>query len=163
MYMLYSCSSLSKLHIAVRPTPRPHNTCLPRNLRNRSDGEQANSQLADLVHAQNAQGKRQWDGPELDRDRGSPEQVLDARDLGNEDRNRRTNDHAEKQPRVAPLLGEGVGLEDAQPAVSDRQDVAPLQDDQCYKVYTLPNGVEARPACIHGNPPCSPRTGRRAG
>ncbi|KAF5133338.1 hypothetical protein E5D57_003962 [Metarhizium anisopliae] len=93
---------------------------------------------------QNTHGQRKGDKPKLNGNARCAKQRLNAGDFCDENRNGERNHHAQNEPRVAPLLRDGIGLHDAQPAVAHCQNVPPLQDHQGDKVDALPDGVEMR-------------------
>jgi hypothetical protein len=115
---------------------------LPRNLCNRSVREESYKQLAELIQDQNTQSQRNRNQPKLNGNRRREEQCLEAWNLGNKNSNGKTDEHAEEQPRVATLLGERIGLDDAEAAVAHRENVTPLEDDEGNKVHALAGVVE---------------------
>lgn len=102
---------------------------LPRNLGDNTLGERPDDQLSDLVRHQDPD--RTGDGvqPVLDGYRSRQHQVLDAGCLGHEHGDEERGQHTGKEPEVAALRADGVGLQDGQAAVADGENVAPLDND----------------------------------
>ncbi|KAI3489876.1 hypothetical protein L1887_45969 [Cichorium endivia] len=115
----------------------------PSDLSDDAVGEGPDEELAQFVHAQQADGERDGDEPVLDGDGSGAEEVLDALDLGDKDGDDQRAECAHEEPGVATLLADRVGLEDRQTLVANREQVTPLQNDERDKVDTLARVEEA--------------------
>lgn len=102
---------------------------LPRDLGDDALGERAHDQLAHLVRHQNGKRTGNRVQPVLDWDGSCEHQALDTGHLGHEDGDQEGGEHAGKEPEVAALGADGVGLQDRHAAVADGEDVAPLDND----------------------------------
>lgn len=66
--------------------------------------------------------------------------------LGDENGDRKRDNHSEEEPEIATLLTERIGLKDGQPLVADRKQVAPLFVFSSRSVAgTKKNGARASP------------------
>jgi len=114
----------------------------PSNTSKWAVGEATHKQFPNLIHGQNTERERYGDQPEFDRDRGSAEKRIDARDLSDKDRYHKRRDSAKHKPRVSSLGAKGIRLEDRKSFVSDREEVSPLQYDQGHEIYALAGVIE---------------------
>jgi hypothetical protein len=104
-------TGLVQLHtyLGIRP-----NNCLPR-----------------LVHNQNSKRESKRNTPEFRRNRGGPENALQARSIQIGDTNERGAQHPSWNGEVATRSPKRVGVENGNPPVADREETAVLHEHHC--------------------------------
>jgi len=96
-------------YLGIRP-----NNCLPR-----------------LVHNQNSKRESKRNTPEFRRNRGGPENVLQARSVQIGDPNERRAQHPHWNGEVATWSPKWVGVENGNAPVADREETAVLHEHYC--------------------------------
>jgi len=125
---------------ALFPNFLPSN--LPRNLRNETIRKAPYNRLPPLIHTQNPDCKRKRIKPKLHRNLRRPKETLNPRDFRDKNRNGETDQSAQNQPWIASCFAEWVCDKNAQPLIPNREDVSPLQDDECDEIHGLSNSIE---------------------